>query len=300
MVSILIGIGLLITNWLTNFLLASREFRMLNFANFISALASLISLFLVPIFGLYGAFFCMLLQPIVFICILFYNSKMIRPTKFVLDLSQVKYVLSFGFIPYLSGIFYLAFQQIERWGVLYFLNKESLGKMYLVFLLSSLWVLIPNSINNLFFPKAVNFFAKGFKLDFLNVIKKYSQILLFYSFFGALLIFAFFLSIIDFVFPIHAQYINLVYIAIPGLILRIMCDPLALFFNSIAKLKPVLLSDVISTICYLILVLIMVFTKKMTLENIIFSYVLYNFSKFMYLLISYLFSKRQIYHEKFY
>ena len=289
---ITIGIFSLVTNWLTNTLIGAREYKRLNLANIISSLVSLGSLILAYYFGLIGALLSLLLQPLLFVGIVFITDKKEIPTTFDLDFKHIKYILKYGFIPFLSGIFFLLYQQIERWSVNYYLGPDAIGKMYLVFLTTTLWLLIPTSINSLFFPKAVKYKNDNNIVEFKLIIKKYFLINILYSIISTLIIYFFFYPLIDIVFPKHSPYVYLVYIILPGLIIRTLSDPIGLFFNSIVYLKPILWSDVISTLFYLITIIYLGTNELFTLESILICYCLYNLVKFLYLFLNFIVVKK--------
>ena len=68
-----LGVGNLITNWLSNTLIGKQDFKKLNFANIISSFVSLLFLFLAYYFGIQGALVSLLLQPIIFVFIVFWK-----------------------------------------------------------------------------------------------------------------------------------------------------------------------------------------------------------------------------------
>ena len=282
---ITIGIFSLVTNWLTNTLIGAREYKRLNLANIISSLVSLGSLILAYYFGLIGALLSLLLQPLLFVVIVFITDKKTIPTAFDLDFKEIKKLLDVGFIPFLSGIFFLVYQQIERWSVNFYLGSEAIGKMYLVFLTTTLWVLIPTSLNNLFFPLAIK--LSNDNLGLKKLIKKYFMLLMIYILISILIISFLFYPMIDLIFPNHLPYVKLVYLIIPALALRTLSDPIGLLLNSKLKLKPILISDLISTLIYTIIIIIMGIFKIFSLENVLICYGLYNLIKFTYLFISF-------------
>jgi len=288
-----LGISILLTNWLTNTLIGGSEFKRLNIANIISALASLLCLLLAYYWGLYAALISLIIQPLLFILIVLFTDKKKLPTKFDLDLNHIKYILNFGFIPFISGIFFLLYQQIERWSVNLFLGPEALGKMYLVFLTITVWLLIPSSINNLYFPRTIKLFADGERIKLNKVINQYFFILIFYCFVCVILILTLLPPLVKLIFPKHYDYVNLVFIILPGMVFRNMCDPISLLLNSMVKLKPILYSDLISTIFYIFMILFIIIMKVFSLENILYCYVLYSLIKFMYLLYSFALVKKK-------
>lgn len=287
----ILGICMLITNWLTNTLIGGSEFKRLNIANSTSALASLLCLILAYYFGLYGALFSLVIQPVLFMIIVFLTNRKEIPRKIDLDFSYIKYILSFGFIPFLSGIFFLLYQQIERWSINSFLGSEALGKMYLVFLTTTLWLLIPTSINSLFFPKAVKFYADKNTDQLGKTIYKYFLILLVYCFVSVVALSFLFSPIVEFIFPKHLPFVKLVYIILPALVLRTLSEPIGLLLNSMVILKPLLWSDIISTVFYGVLIFSLAYLKIFSLENVLYCYILYNLIRFVYLLFHFILIK---------
>lgn len=282
-----IGILTLITNWLTNSLIGSREYGKLNAANFLSAFASLLCLVLAYFYGLWGAIISLLIQPLLFILITFLTNKITIPTKFDIDFKYIRYILNFGFIPFLSGIFVLIYAQIERWSINFFLGSEALGKMYMVFLVATLWVLVPSSILNLFFPKAIKFYSDNDLTNFNKIIRKNAIVTLIYCIVVSLLIIVLLQPIVSFIFPKHQSFVFLVVIGLPGLIFRTLSDPIALYLNSIVKLKPIFWSDVLALIIYFLSILILLSLKLFSLTNFVVCFNVYFIFKFIYLFISY-------------
>ena len=82
---IFISIFSLVTNWLTNTLIGGGEYNRLNIANFISALSSLLCLVFAYNYGLIGAITSLLIQPLLFVVIVFITDKKEIPTHFDLD-----------------------------------------------------------------------------------------------------------------------------------------------------------------------------------------------------------------------
>lgn len=283
----IMGVCMLITNWLTNTLIGASEFKRLNIANSISALASLLCLLLAYYFGLYGALLSLLIQPILFVFVVFTSDHKEIPNKFDLDINYIKYILSFGFIPFLSGIFFLLYMQIERWSVNAFLGSEALGKMYLVFLTITLWVLVPSSILNLFFPKAIKFYSENDLPSFDKVIKLNSRITLGYCLSVSMIIIILASPIVGLVFPKHLPYVHLVVLALPGLIFRTLSDPISLYLNSIVRLKPIFWSDILALIVYIASISFIFLFKSFSLNNFVICFNIYFSFKFFYLLSVY-------------
>ncbi len=293
-ISILMGLLFLVNNWYTNILIAAQEYTKLNIANSVSALASIFCVILASYYGLYGALFSLLIQPLLLIIIVIILYKKALPTRFILDVNHMKYVLSFGFVPFLSGVFALIYMQLERWSIITFLGQEELGKLYIVFLLTTLWSLIPGSINSLYFPKSVLLAKNGNYAGMFKIIKQYFLVIILYSLIGVTGILLFMKPILGQVFPAHVPYIHLAYILTIGLVLKILVDPITLLLNSVVKLKPIFHSDLFSIIVYAGSVLLLVVCDIFSLENILFSFAIYNLIRFVYLFIYYYYIKKSL------
>lgn len=294
-VIIVMGFCMLITNWLTNTLISAQEYKKLNKANAISAFASLVCLTLAYFFGLSGALLSLMIQPCLFVIIIFITYKKTLPNKFDLDFYYIKHILSFGFIPFLSGIFTIVYSQIERWSIVSFLGKEDLGKLYLFFIINTLWVLVPASVLNLFFPKTIRLYSDKDFINFHKVIKKNSIFTISYCLIIAVLIFFFLSSIVNAIFPKHEPYIYLIFIGLPGLIFRTFCDPISLYLNSIVKLKPLFWSDVFSIVSYASCVFMLIIFNEFSLVNIVICFDIYFFLRFCFLFIVYIKSIKKSY-----
>lgn len=297
-ITIYTGVIVLVQNWLTNSLIGSSNYSLLNFANFSSSIMGLLSIFLAYYYGLYGAAFTIFVQPAGFIVVVFLSQRNLLPKKFDLDLKHIKYILSFGFIPFLSGVFILGYMQLERWSITFFMNTESLGMLYLFFITSTLWILIPTAINNLLFPKAIIAFGNNKLLELRKIISNYFKLLFAYCFIGTLSIIFVFPYLVELIFPNHLPYLYLVILALPGLIFRIVVDPIGLFLNSVVKLKPIFWAEVYGIIVYIGCIFLLVFFGKFSLETIIISCNVYFGIRCLCLFYSYHRATRNFYLKK--
>lgn len=284
----IMGVCMLITNWLTNTLIGGSEFKRLNIANGVSAIASLLCLLLAYYFGIYGALLSLLIQPFLFIVIVFLTDNKEIPTNFDFDIAYIKYILGFGFVPFLSGIFFMVYMQIERWSINAFLGPEALGKMYLIFLTTTLWVLVPSSILNLFFPKAIKHYSEKDWLSFKKVIRLNSLITLGYCISVSIIIVVLLDPMVGLVFPKHQPYVYLVIVGLPGLIFRTLSDPISLYLNSVVKLKPIFWSDILALIVYVSCISFLFLIDSFSLNYFVICFDIYFSFKFFYLLFVYL------------
>ena len=290
-----IGMLMLIVNWLTNTLIGSSQYRQLNIANIIGACSSMFCLIFAYYFGLLGAVVSLLIQPLVFVVIVAMLDKTKLPCNFDFDLKFMKYILKFGFIPFLAGIFVLLYTQIERWSINAFLGPEALGKLYFFFLTTMLWMLVPSSILNLLFPQAVRYYTNGNFKSLNSTINKSAILVCIYCCTVSLSIFYILNPIVGYIFPNHHQYFYLVILALPGLSARTLADPIAIFLNTVVQLKPIFWSDVFSIIIYILSIFTIFYFKLYSVENFIISFNIYFIVKFLFLYFSYLSIKSKEY-----
>ena len=86
---LLLGLNLLLFNWLTNILIALKKLMLLNKLNLVSSTISVLFLPLAYYQGLFGAAFCLLIQPIIFIVYALIASKELRPNSYLLKIKEI-------------------------------------------------------------------------------------------------------------------------------------------------------------------------------------------------------------------
>lgn len=297
--SVITGLFLLINNWLSNTLIAERAYSRINKANSISALISLACLPLAFYWGIYGGAVCILAQPLFFSLIVLLSGVKERPTKFIFKISKIRNILHYGFIPFLSGLFFLLYVQIERWSIASFLGTTALGHLYLVFLMSTLWILIPTSILNLLYPRAVVFYENRDLSGFKNIVVVHTFFVIGYSVLITFLIFFFLKPLVAIIFPQHSPYVKFAIYALPGLFFRSLADPISVVLNSIVKLKPLFWSDIYGLALYSILIALLATFHFFSLTTVLISFNLYFAFKFIFLAFSFLKLRKQFLPKQF-
>ncbi len=246
--ALICGFFALINNWLTNTLIGKRLIRDINIINLISATLSLSVIPLIIWLGMTGAVLVIVIQPLTFVVITLIKHKDLRPNAWNFDVSQVKYILSFGFIPFLCGIFVQANLQVERWSIAKVLGPEALGEFYLVFLYTTLFVLAPLALQNLFFPKAIYAYENDQMKSFKELLKKHVLLLTSYVIVVVVLTLVAMPFFVNLFFPQHGPYTEYVYYVIPGLIALVFCDPFSIILNATVRLKPIFYAGIIALI----------------------------------------------------
>lgn len=237
LVAIIGGILTLSNNWLNNTLIGKQKLGEINIINIISICASVSSLFLVYIIGFWGAIISIVIHPLCFVTITLVRNKELRPTGFLIDKNLIKEILGYGFIPFLSGIFVMLNLQVERWSIAGFLGNEALGRFYLVFLFNTLFMLIPTSVQSIFFPKAVRSYDEGNMIEFRNVIKRLSLVTVIYDVVIILATIILLKPVVSIVFPLHEDNVIYVYLFLPGLLAWALDSVTSLVLNSSLRLK---------------------------------------------------------------
>jgi O-antigen/teichoic acid export membrane protein len=184
--------------------------------------------------------------------LIFIESKKLIPKSLYFNIDNIKWILSFGFIPYLSGVFSYANIQVERWSITYWLGTEQMGKFYLPIAFAAVYALVPTSLNNLFFPKAMQYFNEKQYAAFFKYIQSYFLILLIYACMAALLTLSLSEYVIAYFFPKHLENVKYVFMVLPGLSAITLIAPIGLVFNASLVLKPMLWAYFTSTIVLII------------------------------------------------
>ncbi len=265
-VSILAGVLTLTNNWLNNTLIGKQKLGEINAINLISITVSVLSLSTIYFIGFWGAVISVTIHPLCNVLLILKRNKDLCPTGFAIDLKLIREILGYGFIPFLSGIFVMLNLQIERWSIAGFLGNEALGRFYLVFLFNTLFMLIPTSVQNIFFPRAVRSYDEGNLSEFKNVIKKFSLITAVYDTAILLVTVLFFKPVVSLIFPIHVDNVVYVYLFIPGLIACSFESVTGLVLNASLRLKILFISGCSSFLTNVVGVVLLKSTGTMTLE----------------------------------
>jgi len=267
-ISVVFGIFTLLNNWYNNMLIGEQKLREVNIANIISYSVSALMLPLAFWFGFWGGISVIIIQPLLYVCISIIRNRELRPTSFYFDVKYIRYILSFGFIPFLGGIFFMIYLQVERWSIDSVLGVESLGTFYLVFLYVSLFQLVPNSLNSIFFPKGVKSYSEGRHYEFKRIIKYYYLTLVLYGIMIFLVTFFLLEPVVAIVFPNHLPGVPFVYIILPGLILQSLSEPIGLILNSSVILRPILIVSSSNMVLCILAIILMINMNVFSLQNI--------------------------------
>lgn len=268
LISVVFGIFTLLNNWYQNMLIGEQKLSEVNLSNVVSYSLSALMLPLAFLFGFWGAMLVIMIQPVVFVGLSMIRNRELCPTRLLYDIKYIRYILSFGFIPFLGGIFTILYLQLERWSINQVLGVEALGSFYLVFLYVSLYQLVPNSLNSIFFPKGVKSYAEKRYYDFKRIIKYYYLAILGYGVLIAIITLLFLEPFVAIVFPNHLPGVSYVFIILPGLILMSLVDPIGLILNSAVILRPMLVASSTNLVFNLLAIIAFISVGIFSLQNV--------------------------------
>lgn len=270
LISVVFGIFTLLNNWYQNMLIGEQKLREVNISNIVSYSLAALMLPMAFWMGFWGAMVVIIIQPLVFVGISMIRNREICPTGLFFDIKYIKYILNFGFIPFLGGIFTILYLQVERWSINQVLGVEALGSFYLVFLYVSLYQLAPSSLNSIFFPKGVKAYSEKRYGDFRSIIKYYYLSIVGYGVIISVLTLIFLEPVVTLVFPNHLQGVSYVYVIIPGLIMMSLIEPIGLIMNSSVILRPMLLASSTNLLFNVLVVSVLICLGIFSLKNVAF------------------------------
>lgn len=291
LVAIFTGIITLANNWLNNTLVGKQKLGEINKINLISIGVSLLSLPLIYYFGFWGALISVIVHPLCFVFLTLKRNKELRPSRLFIDPELIKEILHYGFIPFLSGIFVMLNLQVERWSIAAFLGKEELGRFYLVFLFHTLFMLIPTSVQSVFFPRAVRSYDEGNLFEFNSVIKKLSIVITIYDLAIVIVTILLLKPVVSAIFPLHVDNVIYVFMFLPGLLAWSLDSILSLILNSSLRLNVLLYAGLVGFLTNIIGIIILITSGLFTLERIA-------CLKSVVLIIPFVFSLIYVYHNK--
>ncbi|KAA2245351.1 hypothetical protein F0L74_05150 [Chitinophaga agrisoli] len=246
---ILIGALSLYNNWLTCMMLAKGDIKPLNTINLISASASFITLPAIVFWKLHGVLLGTATAPILFCITAMIKVPYLRPFRFTLSRAMIRKLLYYGFVPYLTSTFLYINIQIERWAIVKVMGVEELGRLSLCVIISAAFMIVPNSVSNLYFPTAMRTFAEGDFQQFRLVIRRYTLVIAAY---GVAFVTATALLVrilVPFFFPKHVPQIHLVYWMLPSLFFMGFNTIPIIIFNAAFKYRAIITVNIIGLLC---------------------------------------------------
>ncbi|SEG17744.1 lipopolysaccharide biosynthesis protein [Flavobacterium urumqiense] len=233
-IGIFVGIVSLLANWWSNLQVGLGRNKRLSLMTFLSVLISLTCIPVLYINPLYGAISLIALQPTSFIILTYIFNK---DFKFKISLKSIPYlklIAKYGFVPFLVGILFYINQQVERWVIGVSLGLESLGEYYLVFLYTTVFMVVPSALGSINFPKYMKLIRnnQGDKKSFFSLFSLYYlelSVYLILMFIGTYFILPF---LVGKLLPEHISGVSYVKIIFWGLCLFVLMDPITFVLNA--------------------------------------------------------------------
>lgn len=258
-----IGIVSLYSNWVLCKILGIRRVEVVNKAQLISVICSFIITIGAYWFGIGFVFLGLVLQPVIVIFIAYLSVPTLIPKyDYGVFKKFFKKIISLGFIPYLTSALTLFNTQLGRWIITFSLGTAILGKTFLPMLFIVLAGILPGAISNLFFPKIIEKYEKKDFFSLLISIKKMLFILVIYN--GVLIILTLSLTdiLINIFLPKHYEYVHLIYLVTPTVVLNSLSTPAVILFNAAKKFNKILFGGMFLVVTYVFsLVLYLLFFK---------------------------------------
>ena len=250
MVSIGITAGVLtmMKNWLTNINIARTNLTQLNWVNFTTTLFSFVFFLLIPFAGVAGGLMVVSAVPLSFCTIFLCWHREMRPTRLSLRLRTLKWLLYFGFVPFLTGIMTLLNLEISNLGITFTLGKAELGKFSLVQLYTNCYMLIPTALTLIFLPHMLRAYKKTDQQAMTGYMHRYCLIVTLYIAAAAVGTLTMLPRVIDLLFPKYTAALPYVYTVLPGLSLTVLCMPFGTVLYVNLVLRPVFCIYLISVL----------------------------------------------------
>lgn len=247
------GICTLASLWMNNALIAKGALGKSNIINIGAVLVSLAVAVMSLEYGLLAALLSMLLQPALVALAALIIEPELRPTSFRICREAFRSMQSLGIKPFAGMLFVLMTYQVERWSIVFIMGQEALGEFYLVIMYMTFFMLIPASLLNVHFPRAIRAYQKGEYGDFRRILRRHMIEIVIYVVLALLITGALLPVIVSAFIPqfIESQY--LVFLVFPALFIFVMRDSAALVLYSVKQTHPILVSGVILLVSYVLL-----------------------------------------------
>lgn len=262
----IIGFATLASTWVNNTLIAKGRLGVSSAVNFTAATLSLGFVLIPDTLELHQAFIAFLIQPLSVLVLALIIHQPSRPRS-SLDGGLIKEIVVLGFAPFCAGVVTLANFQIDRWFIITELGSESMGFYYLTIVYSTVFILIPVSMMNLFYPRTIKAYEARNKAIFFNLKKQHLNLLIAYVVLTIIITFCLLETIIESYLPSYLGFENLVFLSLPGLIALALFDNIALVLQAAKKMFNILVFSLSCLLLNTLLLIYLVNADKLSLET---------------------------------
>lgn len=288
------GCLILFSNWAMNISIAKGNLSKANKAQLCGAFASVITLPFVFKYGLYAAYAVVIIQPLVIILFLIKSVDYTLPDSLKLDISITAKIFRTGFLPFLAGLFFITYQQLEKILIGHTIDVETLGHLTLFYLVFTVWSIVPDSLNKIFYPKSTFLFEMKRYHDFNFFLVKHFGLVLGYCLICSFGLYFTLVPVVEFVLPQHVSFVNYIYLGLGVYIFKSLCETPSIYLLSSGSNNAIVIADALCFIFYLSLFGFIFYSNNVSVEFFIFISTLYYSSKFLILLFLSLWKKRKI------
>jgi O-antigen/teichoic acid export membrane protein len=278
--AILIGFFSLLVNWITAVQFSKSRYLENNIFNLVSYISSFLFLLIWPNSNVTTTAIAILIQPILFLLL---SVNYFKRFNLFLKYEILSGLLKIGFVTYLTTILGLMYIQVERWTINEFLGLEALGQLYLLFIIVTMWNLVPSSVVNITFAATTKAYKEKNLTAFKSITRKNLLILSSYSIIIILCILLLLEPFTNRLFNQHLPFIKYVYWALPGLALKTISEGFYSILSATLNLKAIFRMDILSFIFYSVSVGLLINIHSISLVNLIICFDLYCLFRFIYL-----------------
>lgn len=275
--SVIAGFIAILSNWISNLLIADQKIEILNKVNIYSLSLSFLCLILFPFSSLWAAILFVTSQSFILISFSLYFGGYKFELQ-ILDKRTFIYILTIGFTPFLLNILGSIYLLFERWLISADLGIESLGNYYLVAAYTIFFQILPGALNNLEFPDAMRSFKKQTDpIVILKGLKSYFFKLLLYSALTGVLTFFLAEHLVKYFLPQYLNSVLYIKIVYCGLAMITLSQPMMLVFQIKLQYKNLIWIYFLSTFLICIFYYFYSFKSDTSLETYAYINLVYNF-----------------------
>ena len=231
------GGATLLRTWMMNQMVAKVSLARLNRINLVAGFASVACLLAIPIDPLTACLAAVIAQPIAFAVLGTLIDRSLLPTGIEFGRSLVRAALKAGFALFVLNLLVQGNLQLERWYVTSELGLDQLGRLYLAILFTTLFQMVPTSLDQVFLPPMVRAHDAQDYDVLKGQLRQFALVIMGYC--GATALALIFLAepLTGLLLPEYLPDLRWVYLLAPGLILFALAGPLGIAFNVLIEYK---------------------------------------------------------------
>lgn len=277
------GFVTLLSNWAMNISIAKGNLSSVNKAQLSGGIASICALPGIFNFGLYAAYFAVIIQPIVIILFLSKTVNYTLPKKLFIKRDVAFEVFRHGFFPFVAGLLFIIYQQFEKILVGHTISIEVLGHLTLFYLVFTVCSIVPDSLTRIYFPKATFFYENKQHDKLTHLVRQHFFLILSYSVVCGLGIFYFLEPVVEFFLVQHLDYVSYVKYGVVVFTLKFLSENPSIRLLSKGRNLFILYADLMCLFLYFGIFVYFFYNRNLSVEFFIHLSMLYYFAKLVIL-----------------